>query len=140
MRIASVLNLITGANQIPNTMRMPKHRTRRPVTERELLTQESAIGAAIFGPIENGHERSFFCLDAATWIWYEQWQDAADITRSMTTRYEVHPEGILKVQEGARYHYLEGQELENLLAATDAYYKAVTKDIYHALPLRNYAA
>lgn len=51
--------------------------------------------------------------------------------KNMTIRYEVHENGILKVQEGARYNFIEGQELENFMAAIHLYYERVARELYH---------
>ena len=51
-----------------------------------------------------------------------------------TTRYEIHDQGILKVQEGSRYSYLEGQELQNLDMAIRLYYERVAREIYKIDP------
>jgi hypothetical protein len=113
------------------TLKLPKQRrtTRKP-TERDLLQRESEIGRQLFGPIPNGHRREFFCLDATTCIWYESYKDADGKEVAMTTRYEIQGERILKAQEGARYNYLEGQELENILLAIDMYYERVMSTVY----------
>ena len=51
-----------------------------------------------------------------------------------TTRYEVHENGILKVQEGTHYYYIEGSELTNLVTAMRLYFEQVTRDIYRRDP------
>lgn len=125
-----VLGLITGEPATP-TLAMPKNRPLKKLTERELLQLESEIGAKLFGEIAEGHRREFFCLDEKTWIWYEEWKDVKTGKRhNTTTRYEIHENGILKVQEGARYSFIEGQELTNLIAATTMYYEQVMRGIY----------
>lgn len=50
--------------------------------------------------------------------------------KTNNARYEVHENGVLKVQDGAPYYYIEGQELDNLLLATNMYYERVAKEIY----------
>ena len=100
-------------------------------TRRELIQRESEIGGHLFGPVPHGHHRQFFNLDPVTWIWYEEWKDSKGKVQSKTTRYEVHENGILKVQEGAPYYFIEGQELANLLTATRMYYERVAHDIYN---------
>jgi hypothetical protein len=54
--------------------------------------------------------------------------------RSTTVRYEVQEKGVLKVQEGARYSYLEGQELQNFMSAIQLYYSRVAREIYNTEP------
>jgi hypothetical protein len=129
-----VLSLIIGDESQTNILRAPKNHTAPKVTERELLRQESKIGSQLFGPIPKGHRREFFCLDESTWIWHEEWKDEKGVERQSTTRYEVHPNGILKVTEGPRYQFIEGEELNNLVAATRLYYEQVARQIYNRDP------
>lgn len=130
------VSLITGNSQNASTLRMPKGRTQKKMTERELLRLESEIGSKIFGEVPAGHRREFFCLDATTWIWHEEWIDPKTKKQmQMTVRYEVNQKGILKVLEGARYSYIEGRELENLRAATRMYYEQVARRIYGRDPM-----
>lgn len=108
-----------------------KKRAARKPTERELIQLESEIGAKLFGDVPEGHRREFFCLDKKTWIWYEEYKDKqTGKTERHTIRYEVHETGILKVQEGARYSFISGQELKNLIAATTMYYEQVARQVY----------
>jgi hypothetical protein len=126
--------IIGDASKAPD-LRMPKNRPLKKLTERELLQLESEIGSKLFGDVPAGHRREFFCLDAKTWIWYEEGIDPKTKKRvQTTTRYEVHEKGILKVLEGARYSYLEGAELENLALATRLYYEQVARHVYNRDP------
>lgn len=127
------LSLFTGTPP-KETLRVPKNRPFKKVTERELLSLESQVGASLFGPIPAGHRREFFCLDDDTWIWHEEWKDEKGVLKSTTTRYELHDNGILKVQEGARYKYIEGEELKNLRIAIRMYYEQVMRKIYQRDP------
>lgn len=128
--LKKVLSLLTGESGA-SSLAMPKNRPLKKLTERELLQLESEIGAKLFGDIPAGHRREFFCFDDKTWIWYEEWKDPkTGKQQSTTTRYEVHDKGILKVQEGARYSFIEGEELNNLVAATTMYYEQVMRGVY----------
>lgn len=128
------LSLITGSDDLAD-FSMPKNRPFKGLTERELIQLESEIGAQLFGPIPADHRREFFNLDATTWIWHEEWIDAdTGKRRSATTRYEIHDNGILKAQEGARYSFIEGQELRNLALAVQMYYERVMREVYHRDP------
>jgi hypothetical protein len=127
--------LILGDTTISSTLRVPKDRPLNKLTERELIQLESEIGSKLFGDIPKGHRREFFCLDEKTWIWYEEWIDPDTNKRgNMTVRYEVHANGVLKVQEGARYSFIEGEELNNLLAAATMYYEQVARGVYKRDP------
>lgn len=128
--LKKALQLLVG-DPSATAFKMPKNRLFKKLTERELLQMESEIGARLFGDIPAGHRREFFCLDAKTWIWYEEWKDQkTGKMMSTTTRYEIHEKGILKVQEGARYSFIEGAELDNLVAATRMYYEQVARGVY----------
>jgi hypothetical protein len=105
------------------------------LTNRDLIRMESKIGSQLFGPIPKGHRREFFCLDEHTWIWYEEWVDQSGKMQSVTTRYEIHPNGILKVQDGQPYQVVEGDELHNFAMATRLYREQVIRGIYHRDPL-----
>jgi hypothetical protein len=129
------LQLLVGTDQSGVGLRYKK--SSRPLgslTERELLQLESEIGSQLFGPIPKGHRRSFFNLDASTWIWHEEWLDGKGVWQQSTTRYELHDKGILKVQEGVRYSFLEGEELQNLTLAVQMYYERVMREVYHRDP------
>ena len=99
-------------------------------SQRQLIEKESKIGAELFGPIPKGHRREFFCLDETAMVWYEEWEDMNGQTQSMTTRYEVHPNGILKAQDGQQYSYVTEHEARNLLKAAQLYSKRVRKEVY----------
>jgi hypothetical protein len=104
------------------------------ITRSELIKKEGIIGGQLFGPIPDGCNRKFYNLDHDTWVWYEEWADEAGLSAEITTRYEVHPDGVLKDQEGAPKHYIEGRELNSFLAATQLYYERVAREIYHRDP------
>ncbi len=107
----------------------------KPLTDRQLIKLESEIGRTLFGEIPIGHTREFFCLDAETWVWYEQWLDEYGKEKNHTIRYEMHPNGILKVQNGgADYSFIGGQELENLSVATQTYKERVLRELYKRDP------
>lgn len=131
------LQLLTGsgAMTIPSLKVLSKKtRPLKELSERELIALESEIGSQLFGPVQKGGRREFFNLDPKTWIWHEEWLDAAGKKQQSTTRYEVDDKGILKVSEGARYSYLEGKELQNLTVAIQMYYERVMREIYKRDP------
>lgn len=121
------LILLTGDHA--TTIRKPQRLG--GLSERELIQLESQIGGELFGPVPADHRRDFFCLDKNTWIWHEEWTDIDSGAPVMvTTRYEVHDNGILKAQEGKQYHFLEGDELNNLYVAIRMYYEEVAQRVY----------
>ena len=88
--------------------------------KRNLIRYEAKIGGELFGPIPEGHRRDFFCLDVHTWVWHEEWLEHG-ARKSVTTRYDVRPNVILKSQLGQPYQPLTGQEARNLHQATQLY-------------------
>jgi hypothetical protein len=137
---SAIANLIVG----DDTATKPK--VRKGASRRDLIRLESTIGRELFGPVPAGHRREFFNLDNKTWVWHEEWTDSeTGKAQEVTTRYEVHPNGILKVQDGQPYRFLEGEELQYFDRATQLYYERVMTDIYHhdpatGQPLRPYAS
>ena len=125
--LKKALSLLTGSPYIDKDF--------SKMTERQLIQAESKIGRELFGPIPAGHRREFFCLDEHTWVWHEEWRDPeTNKNRHMTTRYEVHQNGVLKVQDGLQYHFIEGEELQNLFLSARLYYEGVMRGIYHVDP------
>lgn len=110
------------------------HRKDRPLkrlTERELIQLESQIGATIFGPLPpHVTRREFFNLDEKAWLWHEEIKHPDGRAEELTTRYEVQPRGILKIQPNYQYSYLEGAELENFVLAVQEYYERVARQVY----------
>ncbi len=134
--LKKTFELLVGTDEIvlPAIRLQKKRSTFMKPTRRQLIQMESEIGGTLFGEVPKGHRREFFNLDAQTWIWHEEWRDQAGKYRSATTRYEVHDTGILKAQEGARYSFLDGEELENFILSTRLYYERVARDIYQRDP------
>jgi hypothetical protein len=129
------LTLLVGNTDELGYLRMPKGKQQlKKLSERELIQLESKIGRELFGPVPKGHRREFFCLDEKTCIWYESYKDENGKLVESTTRYEIQGDKILKAQEGARYSYLEGSELNNLLLAIGMYYERVMRGVYKRDP------
>lgn len=92
---------------------------------RNLIRREAKIGGELFGPIPAGHQREFFCLDEHTWVWHEAWTDEQGQQQVVTTRYEVRPNGVLKIQNNQAYQTLSLGEALNLYQAVEHYEKRV---------------
>ena len=84
----------------------------------------------IFGPLDEGTKRDFFCLDRNTWIWYEEWTDEQGRRRQMTTRYMVRPSEVLKSQNGGPYQRLSLDEARNFKRAVEVYVQRVKTELY----------
>ena len=95
-----------------------------------MLRREAALGGKIFGPLPEGHRREFFCLDAHTWVWHEEWLDSKGLRQHKTTRYDVRPDGVLKAQEGSSYQKLTNDEAKNLKKAVELYHEHVVGRLY----------
>ncbi|MFA5172680.1 MAG: hypothetical protein WC426_14050 [Sulfuriferula sp.] len=128
------LSLLFGTDDTVVTHQSIKKRPLKELTERELISLESQIGSQLFGPADRGVRREFFNVDKQNWIWHEEHTDASGKVHSMTTRYEIQPQGILKVRVGEPYVFLEGQELQNLLLATQMYHERVMRNVYNRDP------
>jgi hypothetical protein len=103
---------------------------KRTVTTRDLLRKEAQVGGKLFGPVPNGGGRQFFCLDEHSYVWHEEWTDRRGEKQSMTTRYEIRPNGVLKAQGNQPYHYVEPEEERNLHKAIALYYEHVMREVY----------
>ncbi len=99
-------------------------------TMRELLKREAKIGGQVFGPIQAGNRREFFCLDDHTWVWYEEWVNENGQRQAVTTRYEITKRGILKAQDGTQYQFVQTHEADRLMNAIRSYYQLVSKHVY----------
>ncbi len=131
MNIQSLVRSLIGDMPRFGSVKLPRFANpSQPYSERELIAFESKLGAQLFGPVPTGHQREFFCVDETSWIWYDAWRENGE-PRQTTIRYEVQPAGVLKIQQGARYSYLEGAELQNFIKAVEAYHHAVLTKLYH---------
>lgn len=100
---------------------------------RDLLQHEAKIGGELFGKVPQGGRREFFCLDQYTWIWYEEWTDKKKQRQTRTTRYEVRPGGITKIQDGQSYQQLSDGEAVRLFEAMRSYERRVGNELYRAV-------
>ncbi|HWB39368.1 MAG TPA: hypothetical protein VG604_03995 [Candidatus Saccharimonadales bacterium] len=101
--------------------------------KRNILRREAEIGGQLFGEVPKGHQRQFFCLDRATWIWHEEWADQQG-QHAITTRYDIRPNGIIKSQDGQKtYQRLSEQEIRNFHRATRMYTERVKAEYQRLL-------
>lgn len=97
---------------------------------RSLIKSEARIGGSIFGDLQHGQRREFFCLDPHTWIWHEEWSDEKGNRQTLTTRYDVRPDGILKSQANSGYKAVSPQEARHLIAAAKEYRNRAFSQLY----------
>ncbi|MDO8335858.1 MAG: hypothetical protein Q7T74_03710 [Candidatus Saccharibacteria bacterium] len=126
--LQQAMNLLVGDQ--PNRPATKSSRPLRQFTDNQLIKLESEIGKTLFGDIPKGHKRDFFCLDEETWIWHEVWTDKDGHKKEQTIRYEIHPNGILKVDGAKNYNLIKGQELLNLTTAIRMYRERVMRELY----------
>ena len=96
----------------------------------QILRHEAKVGGELFGPIPAGHRREFFCLDTYTWVWHEEWVDANGVQQTVTTRYNVRPNGILKTQNDGSPQLIGQTELNNLYHAVMLYSERMPTELY----------
>lgn len=94
---------------------------RNALIYRNMLRDAARMGGEVFGPVPDGHRREFFCLDEHAWVWHEEWIDASGARQVRTTRYDVRPHGIFKVQDGLPYRPISGEEAQRLYSAVHVY-------------------
>lgn len=111
------------------TITAQKQEDRRAELYRNLIRREAKIGGQLFGPIPQGGRREFFCLDEYTWVWHEEWVDKNGHRQIKTTRYDVRPNGVIKVQDGQPSQYVSLEEAKRLYKAVDLYNERVDADL-----------
>lgn len=112
-----------------NTILSQRDEERRAELYRNLIRHEAKIGGQLFGAVQPGSRREFFCLDEHTWVWHEEWTDQNGQHQFMTTRYDVRPSGILKAQNG-QYQPVSPEEAKKLYEAAKLYETRVSKELY----------
>ncbi len=115
-----------------NTAAAQRHDEREAELYRSLIRREARLGGEIFGTVPMGGRREFFCLDEHTWIWHEEWVDAAGRRQIRTTRYDIRPTGILKAQNGQGYQRVTYSEAERLRSAVRTYNQRIRSELYAA--------
>jgi len=120
-----MLKLLDGAKK-------QKDDQRRAAIDKSLIHFEASIGGKLFGPLPKGHRREFFRLDKGTWVWHEEWNDEKG-HHAVTTRYDVHPYGVLKSQGNSSYQKLTGVEARNFYKAVEMYGNRVHAEYQHML-------
>lgn len=109
-----------------------RHIDQKAELYRAYIRREARVGGSLFGAVPAGRRREFFCLDEHTWIWHEEWMENG-VQKTITTRYDIRPDGILKAQDGQSYQKVGRAEAERLYKAAQMYEKRVSSEIYAAV-------
>lgn len=115
-------------NLLHSTQNQQALEDRRADVYRSLIHWEAKLGGELFGPVPVGTRREFVCLDEKTWLWHEEWNDATG-HHTLTTRYDVRPDGIVKSQGSNDYQPLNAAETENLRSAIMTYSQRVLPEL-----------
>ncbi|MCX6728417.1 MAG: hypothetical protein NTV39_01450 [Candidatus Saccharibacteria bacterium] len=109
-----------------------------PLTEDILRAKESEIGATIFGAMApNEIQREFWydrrIADRDSWLFHQKIVEDTGV-KDVTIHYEVHPNGVLRISShpNTKNEFIEGQELENFMTATELYRDMVIEKIYES--------
>jgi hypothetical protein len=105
---------------------------KRAAIYRNLIRRKAEIGGTLFGPVQPGGRREFFCLDRTTWVWQEEWIDQNGQKQIRNTRYDMRPSGVLKAQNGQGYQQVGLEEARHLQAAIREYGRRVKAELYAA--------
>jgi hypothetical protein len=112
-----------------NLSKKPKTKDQRL---NELIEREAEIGGAIFGAEQSDEDRKFYCLDERTWVYQNTYKDLVDgKEKTMIIRYELHPNGVMKIVNSKNHSMVDDEEAERLIKAIKLYYKYVMEKIYN---------
>jgi len=113
-----------------DTIAAKNHQQRLDDLYQAFIRREAKVGGEIFGPVQKGARREFFCLDRHTWIWHEEWLDQAGQRQSQTTRYDLRPGAILKAQGNEAYQPVSPEEVHRLYQAVEIYRQRIRDEVY----------
>ncbi len=98
---------------------------------KQLIDIEAEIGGTVFGPTQPDEDRRFYCLDECTWVYQNEYRDLiTGKKKQMIIRYELHPNGVLKVVNGNNHSMVQDDEAKRLTEAIKLYYKLVMEKVY----------
>lgn len=113
--------------------RQPKRKVRNL---RVLQEREASIGSNVFAyDKKNGIQHQFHYIGRSAegvpeWAWHMYWRDNSGKEQVLTTRYEIQPDKIVKIQDGHIHRTVDLQEARTLYDAICRYWKFVKADLY----------
>ena len=99
---------------------------------KRLIKKEAYLGGRLFGQLNKGQVREFFCLDKNTWVWHEVWTDAVTKKKRISTlRYDIRSNHVYKKQDNdSDWSRLDAGETENFREAVKVYRHNVLAKLY----------
>jgi hypothetical protein len=89
----------------------------RDKAKEKLIRKEAEYGGKLFGPVPKN----------------QSWTDKSGERHIVTTRYDVRPNGVYKVQNNSSYQSLSNNEIKNLYQAAEAYYNKFSAEYLPAV-------
>lgn len=111
--------------------KMPGNKADSP--RQAILRRAAELGGKLFGPIPEGREREFYCLDAHTWIWRESWLDESGRRQTTVTRYDVRPTGVTKSRDDGPVQRLTSEEARHLYWSTELFRQRINAEYQRRL-------
>ncbi|MCY3804363.1 MAG: hypothetical protein OXF85_00585 [Candidatus Saccharibacteria bacterium] len=120
-----MLNLATKPAQ------SQKDKSKKDLDYSKLIKQEAQLGGLLFGVIEKGAQREFFCWDETNWIWYDKWYDQNCQLKEVAIRYKILDSKIYKQYFNSdKWYKLDVAESQHLLEMIQAYRDYVLTSLY----------
>lgn len=117
-------------NRVLKLAGIQSHQDRDTKLYNDLIKHEARIGGKLFGPAPKDGRRDFFCLDEHTWVWHEEWKGKDGKMKNRTTRYEVRPDSVVKINQNNQYQMLSKAEAARFFEAMRAYERSVKTELY----------
>ncbi len=115
---------------LSNVVSMPSVDDKKADLYRNLIRREAKIGGELFGPMQPGMRREFFCLDEHTIVFHEEWTAPNGQPQLKTIRYDVRPSGVLKMANNGYYQAVDKAEIKKLLQAVRLYKVRTHQELY----------
>ena len=105
--------------------------TKQNLDQAKLIKQEAQLGGLLFGKVEKGAQREFFCWDESNWIWYDKWYDQEAQIKEVSIRYKIVGGKIYKQYFNSdKWYRLDAAESQHLFEMIQAYKDYVLTSLY----------